>query len=83
MAVLSNPDRQLVRQWFIDKVGGSEMTKPTIDEGVGAADDWADANTASYNSALATNAPNFSAAATNEDKALALVYVILRRWEIL
>ena len=81
MAVLTDADRILtVRQWieraFVAQNATATLNSAQIKAAVDAADDWADANAASFNTALPTA---FKNAATLEQKTLLLSFVILRR----
>jgi len=84
MAVLSSADRQriwrgLMRYWsrLLDTLTG--MSKSDIQAAVNAADQWADDNAASYNSALPVT---FRTNATAGQKALLLAMVVLARHSI-
>lgn len=81
MAVLSAPQRaavfaQLMRDMSLDHDICS-LTKPDLLAAVGAADDWADANAAAFNSALPVAARN---ALTAAQKARLLSAVVLKRF---
>lgn len=85
MAVLSDADRiAAARQWiqraFVELNTTATLNGAQIKAAVDAADDWADANAASYNSALPTT---FRNTATVDQKTLLLSYVILHRAGIL
>jgi len=81
MAVL--PDAERVTVWallmrkFSDDKDSIGITKAQLRAAVDAADTWADANAAAYNSALPTAARN---GLTTKQKVLILMYVITRRW---
>jgi hypothetical protein len=80
MAVLDAENRRrvwahLMRNW--DKsLGRIPVNKIELRAAVDAADDWADANAAAYNTALPQP---FRGAATTGMKSLLLCYVIMRR----
>jgi hypothetical protein len=81
MAVLTDADRILAaRQWiqrvFVELKTTASFHSGQIKAAVDAADDWADANAGSFNTALPTA---FRNGATTEQKTLLLCYVILRR----
>jgi hypothetical protein len=81
MAALSTTIRQqiwrgLMRYWSTQLSTLTGMTKTDIQAAVNAADDWADANAASYNTALPTAFKNNATAA---QKALLLAMVVLAR----
>jgi len=85
MAVLSDSDRQLTaREWvrkiFVELGATATMDHATIKAAADAADQWADDNAASFNSALPVA---FRTTATTAQKTLLLSYVILRRAGIL
>ena len=82
MAALSTTVRQqiwrgLMRYWsrLLETVAG--VTKSDLQSAVNAADDWADANAASYNTALPAA---FRTNATASQKALLLAIVVLARY---
>lgn len=82
MAVLSTTVRQqlwrgLMRFWSQRLEAVSGLTKTDLQAAVNAADDWADANAASFNSALPTT---FRNNATSAQKALLLAVVVLARY---
>ena len=80
MAVLVDGDRVLVwADWMRQNTATCAITKAELRAAFNAADDWADANAAAYNSALPV------AARTNltaKQKARLLAYVITRRFEL-
>lgn len=81
MAVLSPAQRQAVRSAWAQKLSidhdPCSLTKLQMQAAVDAADDWAEANAASFNSALPLAArTNLTAA----QKAQLLAYVVLKRW---
>lgn len=82
MAVLSDADRALIARVIQRRIksawGG--ITKPDLRAAIDAADTWADANAASFNSALPLPART---AMTLQDKTGILAYVIERRAGIL
>lgn len=83
MAILSNVVRLqlwrgVMRVWSNERASLPNMLKADIQAAVNAADDWADANAASFNTALpATFRTNASAG----QKALLLAVVILARFD--
>jgi hypothetical protein len=84
MAVLSASDRAAVSAQFQtdssrlrDQFGA--LSKADLQAAINAADDWADANKASYNAALPLPART---ALTAAQKAAILLYVIRRRYEV-
>lgn len=80
MAVLSNSDRIAVwEQWMRENratIAGA-MTRGELRAAVDAADNWADSNAASFNSALPLPARTVL---SSTQKAALLNYVIARRW---
>lgn len=83
MAALSNAVRLqlwrgLMRFWSnrLETIAG--ITKTDLQAAVTAADDWADANAASYNSALPAT---FRTNATTAQKAVLLAVVVLARYD--
>lgn len=83
MAVLSQSDRDLVYKEFVALLNltneGIGVIKADLKAAITAADSWADANAASYNTALPQPARN---ALTARQKARLLMNVIKRRYEI-
>jgi hypothetical protein len=81
MAALSQAERDRITRWFMRAASRADeplsVTKIQLAAAVAAADDWADANAAAFNSALPTA---FRNSATANQKALLLAYVILRRY---
>ena len=82
MAALSTTIRQqiwrgLMRYWSNLRESLSGVTKADLQAAVNAADDWADSNAASFNSALPTA---FRNNATAGQKALLLAIVVLARY---
>lgn len=84
MAALSNAVRLqlwrgLMRFWSnrLETIAG--ITKTDLQAAVTAADDWADANAASFNSALPAT---FRNNATSGQKALLLAVVVLARYNV-
>lgn len=84
MAVLLDADRLrirngLMRFWSgaLETVNG--ITKADLKAAVDAADSWVDANAASYNTALPAT---FRTNASNSQKSLLLVAVVLMRFNI-
>jgi hypothetical protein len=84
MAVLSTNDRAAVYLELMNRMSGDReaqpLTKAQLLTAVGAADDWIDANASSYNTALPAAIRN---ALSPRQKALLLVYVVLKRFDIL
>ena len=81
MAVLNNTIRQLVCDEFASEVSSirgslGNLTKAQLRAAFNAADDWVDANAASYNTALPVAARN---ALTTYQKAQILAMVVLKR----
>lgn len=64
----------------VDAGLGNTLTKPDLAAAVGAADDWADANATSYNSALPLP---FRTTATAQQKAILLALVAMKRTGVL
>ena len=80
MAVLSDAERfALWAQWMQDNTGTISITKADLRAAFNAADQWAEDNAASYNTALPQPA---RASLTATQKARILTYVIRRRFEI-
>lgn len=80
MAVLSDAER--VRGWraWMRKNGEPcAFTKTALRAAFDAADQWADDNATSFNSALPTGANSFRTLASTQQKSLLLVYVVLTR----
>lgn len=85
MATLTDADRTLTaRQWiqsvFVEQGNVANLHGGQIKAAVDAADDWADANAAAFNTALPAA---FRNGATVEQKTLLLAYVILKRANLL
>ena len=83
MAVLSNAVRQqlwrgLMRFWSAALATLAGCTKADLQAAVNAADDWANTNAASYNSALPAT---FRTNATTAQKAVLLAVVVLARYD--
>jgi hypothetical protein len=78
MAALTQPERDRVARWMQrdPNLGSTAFTKPQLVAAVAAADAWADENASEFNLALPVA---FRNAATNNQKALLLAYVIARR----
>jgi hypothetical protein len=77
VAVLGESDRAACwKDWMARNLEACGFTKTQLRAAVDAADDWANSNAASYNSALPLP---FRTAATAAQKALLLVFVIARR----
>lgn len=84
MAVLPESDRLRVwrgvmRWWSSTADSLANLTKADIKAAVDAADSWVDSNAASYNSALPAN---FRNRATQGQKSILLVAVILMRYNL-
>lgn len=80
MAVLSEADRVKVwADWMRANADACAITKFDLRAAIDAADAWADANAASYNSALPQPARG---ALTAKQKARLLAYIINRRFEL-
>jgi len=83
VAVLSDADRQNEWAEYMRDISAAHesinLTKAQLRAAVDAADDWADANAASFNSALPVAARNNL---TAQQKARLLNRVIRRRWEV-
>jgi hypothetical protein len=83
MAVLSDTDRAALWAEFMRDQSASRtpmgLTKADLRAAVDAADAWADSNAASFNTALPQPARN---ALTAKQKALLLMVVLRRRWEV-
>lgn len=83
MAVLSDPDRaglhaQIMHDLSVDH-DSCAVTKADLRAALNAADDWANSNAASFNSALPLPART---ALTAQQKARLLMAVIKRRFEV-
>jgi len=81
MATISDSDRSFcARRWvqeqFVDLALTANMSHSAIKAAVDAADDWADANAAAFNTALPTP---FRTTASLGQKTALLAYVILKR----
>lgn len=76
MAVLSEQDRFRTFAQFMREVALPGLTKAQLRAAVDAADDWAEANAASYNTALPAA---FRTTASTAVKGLLLCFVIMRR----
>jgi hypothetical protein len=81
MATLSDADRHLAARQWVDKIhrelnNRADWSYTDIKAAVDAADAWADANAAAFNTALPAG---FRTAANTAQKTLLLCYVILRR----
>mgnify|MGYP000393784282 CR=1 FL=1 len=84
MAALSTQDRQrvwrgMMRFWSGQRTSVAGITKADLQAAVNAADDWADQNAASFNSALPAT---FRNNATSGQKALLLAVVVLARYDV-
>lgn len=77
MAVLDATNRaRTVAQWMREQAATLSCTKQDVAAALGAADDWVEANTAAYNTALPAA---FRTAASTTQKTLLLCYVLMRR----
>lgn len=80
MAVLGTAARvgifRLIQRYWSDQRESAGFTKAQLQAAVNAADDWADTNAASYNTALPAA---FRNSATLQQKTMLLMYVIARR----
>ena len=63
-------------QWMRENTTTCTFTKASLHSAIGAADQWVEDNLISFNNALPAG---FKAAATAEQKALVLAYVLWRR----
>lgn len=83
MPVLPNNDRLAlwgnIMRLASDRRDALALTKPDLLAAVQAADDWANANAASFNAAIPLPART---ALTGRQKAELLMCVIRRRWEV-
>jgi hypothetical protein len=83
MAVLPDSDRVALWAEFMQNQSAERATMPLLKAelraAVNAADAWADANAAAYNAALPLPARG---ALTARQKAMLLMFVIRRRWEV-
>jgi hypothetical protein len=83
MAVLPDNDRVALWAEFMRNQSAEQQAMPLLKAelraAVNAADAWADANAAAYNAALPLPART---TLTTKQKALLLMYVIRRRWEV-
>jgi hypothetical protein len=83
MAVLPDTDRAALWAEFMSNQSAERaamaLLKADLRAAINAADVWADANAAAYNTAIPLPARN---ALTAKQKALLLMYVIRRRWEV-
>lgn len=83
MAVLTSAERQaLWAELMRDLSNRGEpvaLTKQDLRAALDAADDWAEANAASFNAAIPQPA---RAQLTARQKAMLLAWVITRRWEV-
>lgn len=81
MAVLSDADRTEIHQNLMNELSNIrqsiDVNKTSLRAVINAADAWAEANAASYNSAIPQPARNNL---TAEQKARILMYVIRQRW---
>lgn len=79
MAVLSQAERNRIARWFQrdENLGTCAFTKPQLAAAVDALDEFLDTNASALNSALPVA---FRTAATTQQKALLLCYVVLRRY---
>jgi len=81
VAVLSDPSRAAVWAEMMSDadVGALGLTKADLRAAINAADDWADANAASFNTALPVAART---ALSPRQKAMLLMFVIARRYKV-
>ena len=80
MAVLSNADRaNLAADWMRQNTEVCSILKASLRAAIDAADDWANANAAAYNTAIPQPARG---ALTAAQKARILSYVITKRWQV-
>ena len=83
MAVLTEAERQQLRADFAERLSRDReplgLTKSEVKAAINAADDWANANSASYNSALPLPARSVL---TARQKAEILMFIIRRRFEV-
>lgn len=79
MAVLSNAERAALWADVMRQGESFALTKADLRAAVDAVDAWADANASSFNSAIPQPARG---ALTTRQKALLLMFVIRRRWEV-
>lgn len=84
MAALSDTDRAALSQQFQSDLSQQRealagLTKADIRAAVDAADDWANTNAASFNTALPQPARG---ALSNSQKARLNTYVVSRRWNV-
>lgn len=83
MAVLPDGDRKTVwakiMQAWSDAREGVAVTKDDLRAAVDAADSWVDGNAASFNTALPVAARN---GLTAKQKAMLLMVVVAKRWEV-
>jgi hypothetical protein len=83
MAALSDSDRASLNAEFMrvrDNILALGITKAQLRLAVNAADDWADANAAAFNTAIPQPARG---AMTSKQKIMLLMYVILKRAGVL
>lgn len=80
MATLVDADRvRAWRAWMRRNAETCGFSKTALRAALDAADQWADDNAASFNSALPTGASSFRALASAQQKSILLVYVVLAR----
>lgn len=83
MAVLSAGDRSALLKAYAQELSanfdGLNLTRAQLQAVIDAADDWAEANSASYNTAIPQPQRGVL---TARQKAAILMYVIRRRWEV-
>ncbi len=83
MAVLTEGDRRAIWARFMRDASSRRDTiallKPDLRAAVNAADDWVDANAASFNAALPEPAKT---SLTAKQKSELLVFIVRRRWEL-
>lgn len=86
MAVLTETQKTNIFRSFVSQLSQIAVirwTKPELKLAASVINDWLDSNLASLNTALTVNASAFASTATNQQKALLLVYVVLVRAGIL
>ncbi len=82
MAALTTNEKTAIWRAMANKIvetGSMKFTKDELRTAADAAQTWADANAASFNTALTTNAASFASKATSQEKALLLAYICLNR----
>ena len=83
MAALSAQDREALFGKYASDISlrrlPTGLTKAELRAAINAIDDWADANQTSFNTSIPQPA---RAALSAKEKAMLLMYVIARRWEV-